>query len=446
MEFWIEKGKLEDEFKFEKSEFAEEFLCTAANLILTQVPSPEYWLINYLYIDLLRIKQNEVANSIKELQTINTNFHLTETRAITSIENSKTLLDTIPKHKDYSASIIAHRLIEEGKTNQLLERINLQEISYDAQKEILNLINRYERNLNLSLKLNNDIKKSKDYDYSLNGMNYIICDHIKENRLTFSEALNLLKEHQISNELYSSLARSSAESGNIDEYEAALNYLNDDFSRTSNIISFLNGNHQKLNRSDKAEMIGLLKKQKMNKEISVYLKLMEWANNDKPAIDSDIIEYCKKNKKYQPEDFICSLLNQQKRYKECVEFIDETNGRNRFGFYESCLFSILNSGDIDYVIRKMKDIKDNHTRAQIINMLLSIDDYEKAMSLNKELFKSKKSRTNFTNQHFIKYLVRNNMKQKAIDIINKDKNPSGSVGIYHHLGRMSMGIKYGSIG
>jgi hypothetical protein len=445
--FWIRQDRLDNEIEFVDYALAETLLLNARTTLLSESLSIDYWLTNFLYIDLIRIGKKKEASTLKVLKTIKENnfFHLSELRATTSKESIDELLKILPNHTDYGAAIIAERFIDEGKTNELLTALEFSKISFQAQKEILFAINRTENNYSRLTEYYQLAINAKEYDGTLFGMNYKIGNQIEKGEITLSQGLSTLDGYNISNASYSKLATSSALSGNMEMYSKALSYLVDDYSRTTNIVVFINTGYLSLPNQSKENFIQLLEGQKQTKEISMYLTLLKDFLIKEPTKSNSLVEFCKNHKRFQPEDIVSSYLIKNGSYKECIEFIDNTQGVNRFGQYLACLKALLVIGDIEYVVEKTKTIKDNSTRSSIIEKLLELNQLDVAMNLNKTALTSK-TRKEWTDKHFMKYYVRKDMVKKAIILIEKHKNPVSRVGFYHQLGRMCMGMKYGSTG
>ena len=68
-----------------------------------------------------------------------------------------------------------------------------------------------------------------------------------------------------------------------------------------------------------------------------------------------------------------------------------------------------------------------------------------ALSLNNKLFK-KAQQLEFTDKHFIVHYIRANEKVKALELLNREKSAESRIGILHQLGRMCLGLKYGTTG
>jgi hypothetical protein len=190
--FWIRQDRLDNEIEFVDYALAETLLLNARTTLLSESLSIDYWLTNFLYIDLIRIGKKKEASTLKVLKTIKENnfFHLSELRATTSKESIDELLKILPNHTDYGAAIIAERFIDEGKTNELLTALEFSKISFQAQKEILFAINRTENNYSRLTEYYQLAINAKEYDGTLFGMNYKIGDQIEKGEITITTWLD----------------------------------------------------------------------------------------------------------------------------------------------------------------------------------------------------------------------------------------------------------------
>lgn len=448
MIFWIEPDKQEKApLHFVNIDQATKFLLKAKNVLIKDELAKEYWLTNFLYVDLLRIKKEEEAlelwSQFSEIDQHQFKWH--QLRALASTHSITDLLKEVPKHNDYGATIIAHRLIAEGYTNEFLDKLEFQSLSFDVQKEILNQITNYDKNISLVLKLFKSIKTEKAHSSTF-GLTYLIADQLKNNELNLEEALELLSEFELTRENYFRIATSCAESGNMNRYKNALELLTDGPHRIWNLTNAANSIYFNLPHSAQLEFITLLKAERKTKETKMYVTLLEKTLVKDFKIDKSLIDFCKAHKKLQPDDLIFNFLFRNKRYKDCLELIDKIQGRNRFTQYEASLTALLNQGNYEYAIEKAMTITDNHTRAQIVNRLLELDKYDLAEALTNQIFKTKKLRQEWTNQYFIISHVRQNRIESAEKLIAEEKSSSRKIGYYHQLGRLCLGLKYGSSG
>ena len=273
----------------------------------------------------------------------------------------------------------------------------------------------------------------------------MVAEQIENKEILLTEALGLLSEFELSNETYSMLATSCANSGNMEMYEEALGFLSDDSSKRLNLGNFVGFSFFELALSEKAKFIDLLRSQRQSKGIKLNIELAEKFMNADLDVNEALIDFCIKHKRSQPDDEIFSFLMYHKRYKEGLEFINQVKGRNRFAQYGTCFKALLKQGEVDTVIAAIEGIRDNFTKAEVIRELLELGKTDIALSLNSKLFK-KAQQLEFTDNHFVVHYIRANEKAKALELLSRGKSEVSRIGILHQLGRMCLGLKFGSTG
>jgi hypothetical protein len=448
MKFWIDSSKVESPQKRVLDiESADEFLLESRTLLLSESQYIDYWLTNFLYVDLNRIDRIEEAATLKILKPIKENlqFHLTEIRAETSTRDLEYLTSKLSNQVDIGAAIIGHRFIAEGHTDELLKNIEFDKITYNAQKEILSLISKYTKNVNLVMEYYQKVKHSEHYDNSKFGITSNIYEQIENNEIGLAKALDLMSDFHLSDEEKFSLATSCGKSGNIDMYSDALNLISNESKQIWNLENFIGDSYFKLSESEKDKFITLLNSKRKSKGIKMNIELAELFQSNDISINDSLIEFYEKHKKLQPDDKIFSFLMYEKKYTKALLLIDKVQGRNRFAQYRICLKELLRKGDLDLVKEKIVQVKDNFTRSEIILELLEMNNEDEALLLNSKIF-NKSKQIELTDKHLIVHYVKQKNKAEALRLLNRNKSTVSRIGIYHQLGRMCLGLKYGSTG
>ena len=71
MKFWIESNKIEEpENQYIDIDSANEFLLEARTNILSESQYINYWLVNFLFVDLIKIERQHEALTLKVLKSI----------------------------------------------------------------------------------------------------------------------------------------------------------------------------------------------------------------------------------------------------------------------------------------------------------------------------------------------------------------------------------------